>query len=468
MSSFLGRVPRAFQWLALPLFLIMVVGCGGGTIPVPATPSPVIVIPSPEQPLDPATAARWLTDGTYRLSGEPGHVRGVVAVLDERFHPHFVYQPSVEWMDERNEGGVIVTGMTPAGDRYERRLWTAGKGYDANGIGVRGERIVVTAGVPRSRATGLALLVWQSWDGGATWGEFEEIPFAGQAYQADVAWTPDGRVVLVAGVSVGDQAQTQIAVEAPGGGWQLHTPFPAGNDGAAHAVWMRDARDPQQAALPSLVVLASQADGFMVGHSEDGNAWDTTAVASVPAYTPRLMSAGAVLFATYHQYGQAGLWLARSTDGGRSWQVGSVFTGLLESSTHGLSVENAALLWDAQRARLFLVLARFDRATRHRRIVILSTIPELALSGDSAWTPDLAAAPWMPVTLPAAHTDQVRPYAVQRGAIAVIGWEGWYVPADPRTATEGDFRSASEPNYAVIRIPQLATAWQAAVDQGAR
>jgi|GEM_PF-5707080 len=457
--------------LVIGLLIVLLVGCGSAGIPSP-TPSinPVpAATAAPEHASNPV-AERWLTDGTRRLSAEAGYIRGVASALDERMHPHFVYQTSIEWMEEKDEGGVIVTGTTPGGDRYERRLWTAKKGFATNGIGVRGDRIIVTAGTtPPGAGSGLALLVWQSMDGGKTWSDPAQSPFSSDAYQADVAWTPDDRAVLVAGINHGEGAiQTQIAVEQPGGGWQIMSPFPTVGGGNQHTVWMRDATDPQQATLPALVIITSKDGGFMVGRSLDGSHWDTANVASVTAYTPRLIAAGTTLFLTHHRYGQAGLWIGQSDDGGASWTIANAFTSILDSPTSGISVENAQLVWDTHTQRMFLIMVRLDRTARVRRIVVLSATRDQVLAGDQAWTPDIVQQPWMPITLASIHTDQMRPSIVQRGAVALVVWEGWYFPRDRHNATDADFRASSEPSYAVIRVANLAEAWKAEQNRGTR
>lgn len=450
------------------MLIVLLVGCGAAGNPSLTTPiNPVPIAPTHASN---SSAERWLTDGTRRLSAEAGSIRGVVGALDERMHPHFVYQTSIEWMEEKDEGGVIVTGTTPAGDRYERRLWTAKKGYATNGIGVRDDRIIVTAGTtPPERRSGLVLLIWQSRDGGKTWGDPIQSPFGSNAYQADVSWTPDGRAVLVASINHGNELmQTQIAVEQSNGQWHILSLFPSVRGGNYHTVWMRDTTDLEQGSLPALVVVASREGGFMVGRSTEGTHWDTITVTSVTAYTPRLIAADGTLFITHHTYGQAGLWIGRSDDGGMSWTVTSAFTGILDSPTNGISVENAQLLWDSYTQRLFMVVVRFDRTARVRRIVVLSAARDQVLAGDAAWMPDIVEHPWMPITLSATHTDQIRPFIVQRGAIALAGWEGWYFPRDRHNATDADFRSSSEPSYAVIRVANLTEAWMAEQNRGTR
>lgn len=435
------------------LLLLVLAGCTATTPARPLATPAVAVTPAGPSAVDVASATRWLTDGPRLLDRPGGSMRGLRAVIDGYGHTHMLYQSSVEWMGPRNEGAVVVSGTTPGGDRYERRLWTAEKGFATNAIATWKGRVVVVAGTrPINAASGLAVVMWVSEDGGVSWSAPSQ-PLGAEVYQAEVAFTPSGQIVLVGGVYDGT-FQTVIAVEDPRG-WQIARPFGVGS-GQHRALWMRDPTDPTQATLPALIALASTPNGFAVARSDDGIAWTTTAVASVAAWLPHLSAVGSSLVVVHEQYGRRGLTLARSDDGGATWTVQRM---LVSAEYHAMG---SPMLWDRTSDMVFLVLGRMNLTIPERRIVVIGALRTAMLDGDGAWTPDWTSTQaWMPLALPAGQTDQTRPMVAQRGGLAVVLWEGEWHPADwLRTkAVDSDFRPTSAVMLATLRLPALPTVW---------
>jgi hypothetical protein len=441
------------------LGVLLLVACAPAPVATPPPPRPPATTPVPASRGQLTTnAQRWLTDGPRRLSRELGLPLGLVIALDQYDHAHMAYQTSVDGdgMGALAHGKVVVRGTTPAGDPYEQVLWTGQPGLANTGIGAWGERLVVTAGVPLD--AGLQVLVWVSDDGGQTWGA-APTPLSG-AFDADVAFTPEGDAVLAAGLWLGgDRFQTQIVLEQGRGRWRSVQSFPSTCGGGRHAVWTRDATNPAQAGLPALLVLASRSDGFDVGRSADGLTWETTSVRTATADQPLLVATDATLLALHTVYGRHGIWLARSGDGGRTWDTAQQFVDAQ------VWVGPGALLWDAHAQRVFLLLDWFDIPSGERRIALTSAALGQVLGGDAAWTPDWRTHAWTPVALPRIHTHQLRPTGVQRGDLAVILWEGAFIPPDAaQTRTEADFRATYEPTYAILRVSQLVPVWANLVD----
>lgn len=437
---------------AMLLLLLLLAACtpqAASPAPTPAA-SPALPTGTP----NPA-AARWAVDGGRAIGRDGGVIRAPLAALDRHGHAHVVYQSGLEWLGDLNEGAVIVTGVTPAGARYERRLATGDAGRATSGIGAWGERIVVTAGVRPSGGGASTIHVWVSLDGGAKWSAVP-TPFGANSYQADVGFLPDGRIVLAATVASGG-LRTVLLIETATG-WDVVQPVAGWG---THALLTRDPQDPTQARLPALVLLVSQPGGFAIARSDDGLTWQTTTVASAEAYHPHIIAAGGTLLVTHEVYGARGAWLARSDDGGVTWQVAQAFGS---ADWHAVT---SAPLWDRASGRVFLVLARMHMRSRDQRLVVVSA-PLDDYVNTVAWTPDwLGADAWLPIALPPTQTQQTTPATVQRGDTAVLVWIGRSEPADylAQKLVAADEQVTTSVMLTTLRLAALGQAWRSTEEE---
>jgi hypothetical protein len=437
---------------AMLLVLLLLVAC---TPQAPiATSSPAASPVRPTGTPNPE-AARWAVDGGRAIGRDGGIIRAPLAAIDSHGHAHVVYQSSLEWLEALNEGAVIVTGVTPAGARYERRLATGDAGRATSGIGAWEERIVVTAGVRPPGGGASTIHVWQSPDGGVSWAA-APTPFGADSYQADVGFLPDGRIVLAATVASGG-LRTVLLVETATG-WDVVHPVAGWG---AHTLLTRDPHDPAQASLPALVLLVSQPGGFAIARSDDGSSWQTSLVASDEAYHPHMVAAGGTLLVTHEVYGARGAWLAQSRDGGVTWQVAQAFR---DADWHAVT---SAPLWDRASGRVFLVLARMSLRSRDQRLVVVSAALDDYVN-PVAWTPDwLGADAWLPIALPPTQTQQTTPATVQRHDTAVLVWIGRYEPADylAQKLVAGGEQVTTSVMLTTLRLAALGQTWRSTEEE---
>lgn len=434
------------RWWVRSILIMLLTACAASAQPRPAPDGDAVSVhaaaAATSTPDDRAPA--WIVTAPAADVGA-GYVRGVRAAIDVHGHVHRVHVQALEWLGAASEAGVIVAGTTPSGDHYELRLATMTEGHATTGIGAWGDHVIVTAGIIEHGTS--VLRCWESRDGGVTWTEFVS-PVQG-AWQADVAFLPDGRAVLVAGTGADATTATVIATEQPDGTWQTTQPLAADAAGTQHTVWSVAQTDTSDLTLPNLIVIISTRNGFTVLRSTDGLVWNTHTVTTAQAHTPRLIAADSTLVLTHTVYGRAGLWLATSRDGGMTW--GTV-------QLPGVVVQPAPI-WDAAHQTLGIVAAQVAPETGWQTIIVM-TAPITDVLSPSAWTPDPARPDdaWQPIPLIGGQTEQARPFMVQRGDAGVIVWEGWDRPIDLRNATDADFRPRSVVMQATLRPAWLTDA----------
>lgn len=428
--------------------------------PVGATPEPTL---SATQATPASTV--WAVDSPRRIDRAMGYARGPRIAVDERGHAHIVYQNSVEWMDERNDGGVIVIGTTPANDRYEVRLSTGDKGFASNGIGVFGSRIIVTAGIA-DRAS-YRTVVWQSLDGGTTWSDRIPVQVDGtKSYQMDVAFFPDGRAVLVASVRVSETSvQTQLLVERDPESlvWDIDRSIPAAPAGAGagsdHTVLMRPISN-MSSDLPAIIVIARRSGGFWVVGSVDGHRWDRIAVDSATIHYPHIAVYHNTVIVTHTVYGQAGLWVAWSSNGLRDWNVRQPISNGAGFTATTYRVATAYPIIDPSTQTLFLLIERMGPQTERRFVLVGVTLTNLdTMDWQPRWNMNTS---WMPIALPLEQSHQTQLGVMANASMVAIVWVGRWTPQDfPQTKmVDADYRPTEDLMYTTIRPSSLTNAWK--------
>ena len=397
-----------------------------------------------------SSAERWAFDAPRSYGRDIGSIRGLATAVDDRGYAHSVYQTSVDFMGSRNSGALIVQGVTPSGDRYERRLWTGDTGVAVNNIAVDHGRVLIVAGVDEGD---VHVRVWWSEDGGATWDQPQQ-PFE-RAYGAVAGILPDGRGIVAVGIREDSRFSTAIAIETVVGShqWTTTQPF-AWGPVAKIAVWIRDSSIKAHANLPVVAVASGRSGGVDILTSYDAATWQSSRISSDTPHTMRLSAVNGTLVLMHEMYGRRTFWLAQSNPSVSVWQ--SVQVDLPPN----LVVMANPLLDDSRSDDVNLVTSCFftDRAFgTHRTQICVFRVPREHILAAERWQ-EQAVKPWTPLAMSSPHNGQTLAFVAPRGVQAMIVWIGQFAPSDflHINATQAGFVLRSEAMYTTIRIAALA------------